>query len=56
MPLIKNGGEIADVWTFVTDNDALDSHGAATVSLTRLSRSRDPIAAQGVCRAPYAGG
>ena len=43
MPLIKNGGEIADVWTFVTDNDALDSHGAATVSLTRWQAEAETL-------------
>lgn len=43
MPLIKNGGEIADDWTFVADNDALDSHGAATVSLTRWQEEADTL-------------
>lgn len=36
MPLIKNGAEIANDWTFVADGDALPETGRFSVSLGRF--------------------
>ena len=37
MPLIKDGAEVENVWTYVADEAELDRTGCVTVSLARLT-------------------
>jgi len=46
MPLIKNGAEIEDTWSFVADDADLPSSGCATVPLAKLIDDADGILAR----------
>lgn len=46
MPLIKNGAEIEDTWSFVADDADLPSSGCVTVPLAKLIDDADGILAR----------
>lgn len=43
MPLIKNGSEIEDTWTYLEDMSDLPSSGCITVSLAQLTEHADAL-------------
>ena len=46
MPLIKDGAEIEDTWTFVEDGAVLPSSGCVTVPLAKLIEDSDALLAR----------
>lgn len=55
MPLLKNGKIVDDVWTHLSDDDALPASGAVYVSYARWEKERDTLLKRtdpiGVCLA-----
>ncbi|MEO1101674.1 MAG: DUF934 domain-containing protein [Pseudomonadota bacterium] len=43
MPLIKDGTEAEDTWTFVSDEDELSTGGCISVTLARLTQDGDTL-------------
>ena len=43
MPLIKNGAEAEDTWTFIVDGAELPSSGCVTVSLAKLTENSEAL-------------
>lgn len=46
MPLIRNGAEIEDMWTFIDGEDAVPATGCVTLPLSRLSTEADDLLAR----------
>ena len=46
MPLIKDGAEIEDTWTFIEDGADLPSSGCITVPLAKLTEDADALLAR----------
>jgi uncharacterized protein (DUF934 family) len=46
MPLIKNGAEIEDIWTFIEDASDLPSSGCVTVPLVKLTENAGALLAR----------
>ena len=49
MPLVKDGIEIEDIWSYVSDDTAIEPDGCFTVSLSRYLNSTDNLRASNDC-------